>query len=100
LAVATSIINTVFAEAVTASHTITSIVRRNLFITKQITCLSLHYGAVYSIAGHKSRHGVVYETARADSLDLARHGTLERRKAGHVFSFISPRDLVVRLRER
>lgn len=59
-----------------------------------------HPGAAYSIAGHRARQGVVYETARADLLDLAGRGLLEQRKSGRAFSFVSPRDLEKRLKGR
>lgn len=57
-----------------------------------------HPGFVYSIAGHGSRHAVVYQTARTDLLALAQSGLLEQSKAGRTLAFIAPRDLEARLR--
>jgi Fic family protein len=52
----------------------------------------------YTIAGHQSRHAVVYATARADLLTLASLGLLEQRKAGRALVFVAPRNLESRLR--
>ena len=57
-----------------------------------------HPGFVYSIAGHGSRHGVVYQTARTDLLSLAEKGLLVPRKAGRAWAFVARRDLESRLR--
>ncbi len=54
--------------------------------------------ARYSIEGHRQSHGVVYQTARADLLDLASRGLLEQRRDGKAFIFIPPPDLSARLR--
>lgn len=56
-----------------------------------------HSGTVYTIEGHRQSHDVVYQTARADLLALAKLGLLERRKVGRAFTFVSPRDLPLRL---
>lgn len=56
-----------------------------------------HPGYAYAIAGHMARHGIVYDTARLDLLDLAKRGLLEQRKAGRALAFIAPRDLEKRL---
>jgi Fic family protein len=55
-----------------------------------------HQGQAYSIEGHRSSHGVVYQTARADLLDLVRRGLLEQRKRGRALVFFA----VPRLRRR
>ena len=57
-----------------------------------------HANARYDIAGHAMRQGVVYQTARADLLNLAARHFLEQRKSGRTFVFISPADLEQRLR--
>jgi Fic family protein len=56
-----------------------------------------HAGFIYKIAGHMSRHGIVYDTARLDLLDLAERGLLEQRKTGRALGFVAPPDLEKRL---
>lgn len=58
-----------------------------------------HPGALYDIAGHAMRQGVVYQTARADLLNLAAMQFLDQRKRGRRFVFSSPADLERRLRK-
>ena len=41
-----------------------------------------HPDAAYTIRGHRTSHGVVYATARADLLRLAELGLLDRRRVG------------------
>lgn len=57
-----------------------------------------HPGFAYSIAGHATRHAVVYQTARTDLLALAGHGLLTQRKVGRALRFLAPRDLESRLK--
>lgn len=40
---------------------------------------------------------MVYETARADLLDLAKHGLLESRKIGRTYVFTAVKDLEIAL---
>ncbi len=47
----------------------------------------------YTIAGHQQRHGIVYDTARVDLLDLAKRGYLVKRKRGREFVFVPGRKL-------
>jgi len=54
----------------------------------------------YNIAGHMARHGIVYDTARLDLLDLAKRGLLDQRKAGKALVFVSPNDLEKRLQQK
>lgn len=56
-----------------------------------------HPGQRYSVAGHQKSHGVVYQTARTDLLDLGTRGLLEMRKQGKTMVFIAPSDLSERL---
>jgi len=56
-----------------------------------------HPGFIYHIAGHMSRHGIVYDTARLDLLDLAKRGLLAQRKTGRALGFIAPANLEQRL---
>ena len=44
-------------------------------------------GEAYRVAGHQTYHDVVYQTARADLLDLAGLGLLEKVKQGNAFVF-------------
>ena len=57
-----------------------------------------HAGMRYTIASHKQSHGVTYQTARTDLLDLASRKLLGMTKMGRVFSFTAPSDLAERLR--
>lgn len=58
-----------------------------------------HPSFSYTIAGHMARHGIVYDTARLDLLNLAKRGLLIQRKAGRALTFIAPADLQKRLRK-
>ena len=51
----------------------------------------------YTIAGHRQAHGVTYQTARTDLLDLERRRLLKRTTIGRAFVFIAPGDLRARL---
>ncbi len=57
-----------------------------------------HPNSRYSIRSHQSSHNVVYQTARADLLDLADRGLLIRRKVGRTFYFHPKPDLADRLK--
>lgn len=52
-----------------------------------------HPGMRYTVAGHQRSHGIVYETARKDLLELARIGVLDTRRDGKAFIFIPASDL-------
>ena len=56
-----------------------------------------HHGVRYTIAGHKKTHGVTYQTARTDLLELASRELLDKTKTGRFFSFTAPNDLAKRL---
>lgn len=56
-----------------------------------------HAGKTYTIQSHQRSHGVVYQTARTDLLDLADRGLLLRQKMGKAFAFLAPLDLADRL---
>lgn len=51
----------------------------------------------YTVEAHRSSHNVVYETARADLMDLNRRGLLEATKIGKAWSFQAPGNLEQRL---
>lgn len=59
-----------------------------------------HPEAVYTIAGHRKLHDVVYQTARTDLLGLAEAGLLVMGKLGRGHAFLVPTNLSARLRER
>ena len=53
--------------------------------------------ARYTVDSHRRSHGVSYETARTDLLNLAKLDLVEQRKRGRAFNFIAPPDLRARL---
>ncbi|MGE3821182.1 MAG: Fic family protein, partial [Isosphaeraceae bacterium] len=57
-----------------------------------------HPGFRYTIASHQKSHRVVYQTARADLLDLEERGLLRRLKAGKTSLFTPVADLEKRLK--
>lgn len=59
-----------------------------------------HPDAGYTFRSHQTSHGVVYQSARTDLLDLERRGLLDRRKVGQRFVFRPPLDLAERLASR
>ncbi|MBM3457904.1 MAG: Fic family protein, partial [Armatimonadetes bacterium] len=65
-----------------------------------ITHALRHPQQIYTIQGHRTSHGIVYQTARADLHDLAERGLLERKNRGRAFEYLAVRDLESRLRER
>ncbi len=52
----------------------------------------------YSIESHRKSHGVVYQTARIDMLNLVERKFLESTKVGREYEFVSPADLGDRLK--
>ena len=58
-----------------------------------------HPGTRYSIASHRTSHGVTYQTARTDLLDLEARDLLVRSRSGKMFLFTPVPDLDERLRE-
>ena len=56
-----------------------------------------HPGYIYGIQGHRRSHGVTYETARTDLLELDRLGFMNKRKRGRVWVFQASRDLMDRI---
>ena len=57
-----------------------------------------HPDASYTIQAHKIMHGVVYQTARNDLLDLARKGLLRKEKQGKEFVFLPSSRITDKLR--
>ena len=55
-------------------------------------------GRRYTIKEHRHMHGVVYQTARTDLLDLANRGVLELKKKGKELVFRVPSDIGERLK--
>lgn len=67
---------------------------------RQVALLShalRHPGESYRVARHQSVHNVVYQTARADLLELERLGLMEKVKQGNAFVFYAVADLNDRL---
>ncbi|HEX4846151.1 MAG TPA: hypothetical protein VFV26_08010, partial [Geothrix sp.] len=56
-----------------------------------------HPGAGYRIEDHQRTHGIVYQTARTDLLQMAELGLLEKIKEGRAFLFVAPEDLATRM---
>lgn len=56
-----------------------------------------HPGARYTIKSHQRSHGVAYDTARTDLLDLAERSLLQQRTRGNTYEFVAPPDLQDRL---
>jgi len=54
-------------------------------------------GARYTFLSHRRSHGISYETARTDLLELSKLGLLEARKVRRAFNFFAPEDLEKRL---
>ncbi len=52
-----------------------------------------HPDAVYTFETHRASHAVVYQTARADLLDLEAMGFLERRAVGRQYRFYPTEDI-------
>ncbi len=70
---------------------------------RQIALLShalRHPDAEYTFRSHQTSHGVVYQSARTDLLDLEQRGLLERRTVGQRFVFRPVGDLAERLAGR
>ncbi len=59
----------------------------------------IHPKFIYTIVPHRSSHGVVYQTARTDLLNLADRGLFTARKNGKEWQFIPEKDLEQRLAE-
>ncbi|MGE0679798.1 MAG: Fic family protein [Candidatus Binatia bacterium] len=58
-----------------------------------------HPGMRYSIVSHQTSHGITYQTARTDLLDLAKKQLLHKTKAARAFVFSAPPDLAERVRK-
>ncbi len=56
-----------------------------------------HPRQIYTVRSHQRNHGVVYQTARTDLLDLAERGLLQKRKRGRTWHFQPTEDLEKRL---
>jgi Fic family protein len=69
---------------------------------RQIALLShalRHRDAIYSVKSHQTSHGVVYQTARTDLLELEGLRLLEKGRRGRTMLFRPPRDLGKRLKD-
>ncbi|MDP2787657.1 MAG: Fic family protein [Pseudomonadota bacterium] len=73
---------------------------RSLCNHRQIALLShalKHADALYTVESHRASHAVAYATARADLLQLAQLGVLQKTGEGKRFVFTVPADLHTRL---
>lgn len=59
----------------------------------------IHPNFIYNIESHRSSHGVVYQTARTDLLNLAERGLFSARKVGKEWKFTPVSDMEQRLTE-
>lgn len=57
-----------------------------------------HGGYTYTIAEHQEIHGIVYQTARTDLLDLVERGLMVQEKVGRSYGFHVSGDLAHRMR--
>ena len=57
-----------------------------------------HPGTIYTVESHRSSHGVVYETARSDLIDLVDRRLLTKSKAGNAWNFAAAEGMDERLR--
>lgn len=68
---------------------------------RQVALLShalRHTGHGYTVESHKRSHQITTQTSRTDLLKLAGLGLLEQRKRGRAFVFITPPDLMRRIK--
>lgn len=73
---------------------------RGRFNHRQVALLNhalRNAGEAYRVDAHQRSHGVVYQTARRDLLELEAQGLLEKSKQGNAFLFYAPVDLRERL---
>lgn len=71
-----------------------------MFNQRQLALLNhalKHPHQAYTFESHRRSHGVSYQTARTDLLELARAGVLDTLKVGRTFTFLSPEDLRERI---
>ncbi|WP_338279226.1 Fic family protein [Corallococcus caeni] len=67
---------------------------------RELLAHALHHPAArYDIQSHRRRHGVVYQTARQDLLDLEAAGFLSRSQVGRAFTFSPVAQLERRLKK-
>ena len=63
-----------------------------------ITHALKHPGYIYSVESHKGSHGISYETARQDLMDLVARKLLTKRRSGRFWQFFPAIDLEMILR--
>lgn len=90
------------AEKQKEQATVLNLVSKSVALNeRQIALLThalAHEDAEYTFEGHRRSHGVVYQTARADLLDLAERGLLSQTKVGRTLVFAPRPDLEARIR--
>ena len=57
-----------------------------------------HPHETYTFDAHRNAHGVVYQTARNDLIDLAEKGFLKKEKRGKEFVFVQADKMMDKLR--
>jgi Fic family protein len=85
------------------TRTVEAAIRDRDFNHRQIALLShalRHPDMTYTIAGHRTSHQIVYDTARKDLLGLAEKGYLQQRKRGKEFVFSPASNLQKKLSKR
>jgi Fic family protein len=68
---------------------------------RQVTLISnalRHPGTSYTVEGHQTSHGIVYETARRDLMELVDAGLLVKTKRGRTMIFRTPEDFCSRIK--
>lgn len=59
-----------------------------------------HPDEIYTIAQHKNYHGIVYQTARIDLLQLTAKGFLTKQKQGNAFIFLPCEGMIEKLQAK
>lgn len=95
-------LRTYLARKSNETRAVTGLLRASANLNhRQIDLLThalLHDGTEYTIESHRHKHGVVYQSARSDLLDLAARGVLIQRKVGRKLVFFPATGLETRLR--
>lgn len=95
-------LRTYLARKSNETRAVTGLLRASANLNhRQIDLLThalLHEDSEYTIESHRHKHGVVYQSARSDLLDLAERGVLIQRKVGRKLVFLPAAGLEARLR--
>ncbi len=95
-------LNAYLAKKLEERRATEALLRKSTAVNRRQLALLTHAlknpGWDYTIEAHANSHGVAYETARSDLLELERRNILTKRRVRKAFVFNAPRDLVARLR--